>query len=128
MLFVIVMIAVGGVCLAVALLLALRESKNPKRRKAKLQQEQKDTAWSFLGMLHGPLGALGLGALKYVYKAWKTAPAGSAARLVWTMVIAAIAAVVLWAVLEIIDGIINREPRKDPGKLWGESSVDNQST
>lgn len=86
-----------------------RESSKPDDE----GKQHKGESW--LGHIHSiwwMLGA-GLGALKYIWKAWKTAPDGSAAKLGWGAVLALIAAVALFALVKFLDNKLNPKPTGD---------------
>jgi len=95
-----------------------RESSRPKDGEE--QRESKGEDW--LGHIHSVwthsvwwmLGA-GLGALKYIWKAWKTAPDGSAAKFGWSAVLALIAAIGLFALAKLLDNKLN--PPKNENEI-----------
>ena len=73
--------------------------------------------YSWVGQIHGIwwwLGA-GLGGLKYIWKAWKTAPDGSAAKFGWSAVLALIAAIGLFALAKLLDNKLN--PPKNENEI-----------
>ncbi len=76
-------------------------------RENKNEQAEKHVKW--LGSIHGLWGALvsGLAALKYVYNAWKTAPADSYEKFGWGMVLAGVCVLALWLAAKAVDKKLN---------------------
>lgn len=73
------------------------------------EAEKSNKRVSWLDHIHSiwwMLGA-GIGALKYIYKAWKTAPLGSAAKFGWGALLGLMAAIALFALLKLIDRKLN---------------------
>jgi hypothetical protein len=93
-----------------------RESSRPKDGEE--QREPKGEEW--LGHIHSVwthsvwwMAGAGLGALKYIYKAWKTAPDGSAAKFGWGALLALIAAIAVFALVRFLDRKLNPQPTGD---------------
>lgn len=109
-----VIVVLVGLSLWFAVMVARRVQKwVDEQNKDKDQKAVKRFAWA--GHIHGiwwMLGA-GVGGLKYIYNAWKTAPAGSLAKFGWGSIIALIAAIALFAVVRFLDRKLNPVSKGD---------------
>jgi hypothetical protein len=81
----------------------LRESSKSKEEDGSGKRE------SWISQIHSVwwMAGAGLGALKYIWKAWKTAPDGSPAKFGWGALLALIAAIALFAIVRLIDNKLN---------------------
>lgn len=81
---------------------SIDEQKNKK-------QENKNLGW--LSHFHSIWWGLGAaaGGFKFLYREWKTAPAGSSEKLVWTLVLSLICAFVLWIAVKLLDYKLNSD-------------------
>ena len=95
---------------AVAVWFALGVARRVQRsleNHGRAKQAEEGVGW--LGHIHGIwwiVGACAAG-LKYVFKAWRAAPAGSAEKLGWGALLALIAALGVFAVVKLVDRKLN---------------------
>ena len=76
------------------------------KKTAESKKKQSRYHWVF-GSFHWIWTAI-IPAARYVYREWKTAPPNSAEKFLWTMLLAATGAVVIWILMKILDKAINR--------------------
>lgn len=76
-----------------------------------------EDGFSWLGHFHSVWWIIGAaaGALKYVYRAWKVAPAGSAERVGWGALLALVTAFGLFVLIKVIDRRLNPPQEVDGG-------------
>lgn len=68
-----------------------------------------ESSFGWLGHIHAAWGALGAAAaaFKFIYRAWKTAPAGSWEKLGWGCLLAGIIAAAMWIIVKMVDAKLN---------------------
>jgi len=110
-------ILVGFVIVLIALRIAREVRKAIEREQAKARSEGKEleSRYGWLGHIHSYWWALGsaVAGLKFIYRAWKTAPVGSPAKLGWGCLLALIIALAMYVVLRLVDQKMNR-PSESP--------------
>lgn len=99
-----------GLVVAIRMARAVQQAIDAEKKKAAQNQKKRSHYHWVWGSIHWIWLAV-IPAAKYVYREWKTAPPNSAEKFLWTMLFAAIAAVLIWVVLKIVDKAVNKEPK-----------------
>lgn len=111
-LFVVVIVLFSGLVLWVAIKIAkaVQRTVDAANEKAAEDNEEQSPYHWVRGSLN-LIWAWGIPAAKYVYREWKTAPPNSAEKLLWTMLLAATIAAVMWILIKVLDRFINRDTK-----------------
>ena len=104
------LIAMFVLAFAIRVAKRVQERIDDLNRNSQQAKKKQESVLGYIGTVHSliPAGGLALGALKYVYRAWKTAPLDSWAKLGWGALLALICAVALWLIVSILDRVVNR--------------------
>jgi len=104
-----IILAVGGIVFAFWFAGWVRTWLDFRRARGRAERA---ATWLIQGP-HLIAGGVTMSAL--VYKRWKTAPSGTPAKLLWSLLFGALIGLCLWLVLVLLDAFVNRRSASRPG-------------